>query len=519
MSEAAASTYDELPYGDHVFAYTHPGNLATVAALHGLGPAPIDRCRVLELGCGTGANLMPMALGLPNSRFVGLDLSPRQIAQGRETAGQLGLDNLTLQVRNILEPTDDLGTFDYVLCHGVYSWVPPAVQDRILEVCRTQLAPNGIAYVSYNVFPGWHLRGLVRDMLGFHVADTGDPAERTTQARAFLDFLIDALPNLNTAYGTILKVEVETLRATADSYLFHEHLETDNRPVFFHQFADHAAAHGLQYLAEASPVPLPGQLKPGVIQTLARIAGDRVRLEQYLDFLRCRFFRRSLLCHADARPDWSGAAARLPAFALSSQARPDSDAPDPDPAGREHFATPDKVRFSTNDPALRAALWRLIDARPAAVPFAELLAAARARCPDDAGVSQRLADSLVQLYLGDVVDLHLHPPALVSAPGPRPCASRLARLQAARGDAKLYNLRHRGVEPGPFERALLPLLDGSRDRAALVEFLAAQAQAGAFEVQGSDGRPLTDPALLREVLAGWTDQALDRLARTGLLSA
>jgi methyltransferase-like protein len=519
MSEAPATTYDELPYGDYVFAYTHPANLATVAALYGLRPPPVERCRVLELGCAAGANLMPMALGLPGSEFVGLDLSPRQIARGREVAGQLGLTNLTLQTRNILEPTADLGTFDYVLCHGVYSWVPPPVQDRILDICRTQLSPDGVAYVSYNVYPGWHLRGMVRDMLGFHVAAAGDPAERTAQARAFLDFLLEALPDLKTAYGMIFQKEVEMLRPAADSYLFHEHLEADNRPVYFHEFAAHAAEHGLQYVSEASPVPLPGNLKPGILQKLAELAGDRLRLEQYLDFIRGRTFRRSVLCHAGAKPDPAGAAARLPAFAVSTRFRPVADDPDPDPAGREEFVTASEVRFSTTKPALKGALRRLADASPEAVPFAELLADGRARDPVNGRVAEQLADDLLQLYLIDVVGLHLRPPALAREAGPRPCASPLARLQAARGDAVIHDLRHRSTDPDPFARHLLPLLDGTRDRAALIETLTAQVRAGEFVVSGADGQPVTDPAVQRDVLIHWTAQALHRLAHAALLTA
>src|SRR3954454_103006 len=106
MSAAPATTYDELPYDDHVFAATHPATLATVAALHGLDPPPVDRCRVLDLGCAAGSNLWPMALALPGSEFVGVDLSPVQIARGREVAADLVLANVALHARDVLAPTD-----------------------------------------------------------------------------------------------------------------------------------------------------------------------------------------------------------------------------------------------------------------------------------------------------------------------------------------------------------------------------------------------------------------------------
>jgi methyltransferase-like protein len=279
--------------------------------------------------------------------------------------------------------------------------------------------------------------------------------------------------------------------------------------MYFHQFAAAAAGHGLQYVAEAVPQPLPGHIKPEVLQALAAASDDRLRLEQYLDYLRCRVFRRSVLCHAAAKPDFEGAAQRVPRLAVSSEAKPEADARNPDPAATESFVTPNKLRFTTSDPALRAVLCRLSESRPAAVPFAELAAVA--------GRTDGLAQSLLQLYLGDIVMLHLHPPVLTAQPGPRPTASPLARWQAARGADSIHDLRHRLAKPDPFGRYLLPLLDGTRDRAALVELLAAKSMAGEFEVRDGAGKPATEPDLIRQVLSTWVDDALGRLAKSALL--
>src|SRR5258708_28374425 len=110
-----------------------------MAALVGMKAAPGTRCRVLELGCARGGNIIPMALARPDSRFVGIDLSPRQIADALAVVRQLGLANVELRDIDILQVGKDFGTFDYILCHGVYSWVPPQVQERIMEVCRDNL--------------------------------------------------------------------------------------------------------------------------------------------------------------------------------------------------------------------------------------------------------------------------------------------------------------------------------------------------------------------------------------------
>src|SRR6267142_1438469 len=164
MQPTPRTSYDEVPYDSKAFSETHPDRLATVATLFGMQPADVEHCRVLELGCADGSNLIPMAVGLPESAFAGIDLSPRQVGDGQATIATLGLKNVTLRVGSILDVGADEGIFDYIVCHGVYSWVPPEVQNRILTICNRNLAPNGVAYVSYNTYPGWHVRGMVRDL-------------------------------------------------------------------------------------------------------------------------------------------------------------------------------------------------------------------------------------------------------------------------------------------------------------------------------------------------------------------
>ena len=143
--QSLASSYDEIPYHSRPHYATHPDCLATMGTLMGLHPAPADGCRLLELGCATGGNLIAMAVALPDSRFVGVDLSPRQIAAGAEIVQRLGLRNAELLACDLSAIDRNLGTFDYITCHGVYSWVPAEVQRRILEICGQQLNPQGVA--------------------------------------------------------------------------------------------------------------------------------------------------------------------------------------------------------------------------------------------------------------------------------------------------------------------------------------------------------------------------------------
>jgi SAM-dependent methyltransferase len=149
-----------------------------VAILAGLSPAPVERCRVLELGCARGGNLIPMGVGLPGGSFIGFDLSAGQVAAARAVIDALGLENVAIHHKNILEVGEEIGTFDYIICHGTYSWVPAEVQEKILEISARNLAPDGVACISYNTYPGWRLRGLTRDMMCYHAGRYDRPGDR-----------------------------------------------------------------------------------------------------------------------------------------------------------------------------------------------------------------------------------------------------------------------------------------------------------------------------------------------------
>jgi SAM-dependent methyltransferase len=355
--ESPATSYDEVPYKSYPFPQSHPDRLATVATLLGLSPPPVARCRVLELGCAAGGNLIPMAWALPAGAFVGIDLSARQVTQGRETVRALGLRNVELRHGDIRDVGQDLGLFDYVICHGVYSRVPAPVQDKILAVCAKNLEPDGVAYVSYNTYPGWHFRGLVRDLMCYHAGRFAGPEARVGQARALLDFLAAAVADDDGPYTRLLRAEVDLLRRQPDSYVLHDHLEECNAPIYFHQFVERAASHGLRYLGEADlAVMVPANFRPEVERVLQRLSADTLQMEQYMDFVRNRMFRQTLLCHQHLRPEYLVPPARVAALHVASPARPLTPEPDLRPGVPEGYRGPDGATVSVADPLAKAAL-------------------------------------------------------------------------------------------------------------------------------------------------------------------
>jgi tRNA G46 methylase TrmB len=142
------TAYDEVAYRGRPQLQTHPASLGAYAQLLQLDPAAPERCRVLELGCGDGANLLGLAAALPESTFVGVELAENAVSAGTELARESGLSNVSLQHGDLTALDPKLGTFDYVIAHGVYSWVPAPVRDALLGAFARHHAPSGVAFVS-----------------------------------------------------------------------------------------------------------------------------------------------------------------------------------------------------------------------------------------------------------------------------------------------------------------------------------------------------------------------------------
>jgi cyclopropane fatty-acyl-phospholipid synthase-like methyltransferase len=453
MRSVTLTSYDELPYGDRTHRATDPDLLAVVATLFGMSPAPPDQCRVLELGCAGGGNLSHLAKRLPGSSFVGIDLSERQVSSGREKIRELGLTNVELHAMSILDVQPELGRFDYILCHGVYSWVPSAVRDKILAICATNLMPQGIAYVSYNCYPGWRTRGAVRELMLYHTRRAGDPLDRVRQAREALGFVAASVSNAAGFYGRMIAEEADRLEKAPDDYLFHEYLEDVNDPVYFHEFVEHAAAHRLQYLWEARVGEFGCDLRPEVIQALRQMTPDLISQQQYIDFLTDRRFRSSLLCHDGIVLDRTIPAERMTGFHVVGLAAPQSASPDIASSASEVFQTLEGAGISTNNPVFKAALTCLAQRAPAPLTFRELCAATRDRLratPVEVPIPQEqipyhVADLLRQGALVRLFELHMSP----NRPRGRAAPARRARRGSVRSQANSSPAQPSNAEDSP----------------------------------------------------------------------
>jgi SAM-dependent methyltransferase len=221
MQPESETPYDVVMYPGRAYHEAHPDRLSTMAALYGMSPAPAARCRVLELGCGFGGNLIPMAYQYPDSEFLGIDLGREAIETGGRSVAALALSNIELRHADILEFTAEPASFDYIIAHGVYSWVPAAVRARVLAIFHDNLAPQGVAYVSYNAHPISHLRDIARGIMLFHVRDIADPQQRIAQARAILEFCASASAS-NSVHGAVLRDQLNRTVSEETNSLRHD---------------------------------------------------------------------------------------------------------------------------------------------------------------------------------------------------------------------------------------------------------------------------------------------------------
>ena len=465
---------DSVAYPGLVHPQTHPTQLAPKARLFGLLPASPESCHVLELGCGDGTNLVAMAMAHPNSSYVGVDLSGAAIARGRAVVAESGVTSVRLIEGNLTDIDASWGKFDYILAHGVYSWVPSAVRDAVLRVAGSLLAPDGVAFVSYLALPGAHLREMIRSITRFHTSATLDPEEKIHNAISVIGFLGRASTE-NSLYHQLLQNEFESLRHRDHGNLFHDELADISTPLFFRDFCAEANRYGLQFLTDAEYVEPPGfALTEEAIEVLKPLRENRLLYEQYLDLVHGRRFRQTLLCRA--RGELKLDRSLMDTFFLACAADP-VDAPE-DLSGPEPLSFQGRKRstFRTEHPLSKAVFCELARIYPERLCYEEALRRGADRIDQTLPVSPVDAETfralLTKLYAPSLVELHTGPLPYAARVSERPLASPLAACQVRAGDETVINLSGRPVGlPGPLERFLLLILDGTRTLDATVDEL------------------------------------------------
>ena len=303
-NDVQQTIYSELGYKSMPFPYTTPATLEAYAALVGISSPNPKTARVLELGATYGGNIISQALFNPDATFVGIELSQEQVEKGNEVIANAGLTNVSLIQSDIASIGSEIGTFDYIIAHGVYSWVDDDVKEALLRLIDEHLAEDGIAYISYNTYPGWHTMDEVRQLMMFSNRDKTqfNHKEKVLHGKTIGSIVgsqilkYDNLKERNSKFLGALR----SVMQKDEYYVGHDHLEPNNDPVYFYQFNDHLGAHNLAYLCDADlTLSMVRSFDADIADTLDKLAlNDHVAQEQYLDFMLDTTFRKSIICKA-----------------------------------------------------------------------------------------------------------------------------------------------------------------------------------------------------------------------------
>ena len=303
--------YKELGYKSYPFPFTTPAYLEAYGTLVGLKPPTAKTARVLELGATYGGNIISQAVHNPEATFVGIELSQDQVEKGNKIISDAKLENVSLLQGDILNFDESLGNFDYIIAHGFYSWISDEMKDKLLDIISHHLADNGIAYVSYNTYPGWHTMEEVRQLMlfanrGYDELTHKEKVLRGKTVGSLVGAQILNYDNLKERNSKFLGA-LRSVMQKDDYYVGHDHLEPHNDPCYFYQFNDHLKAHNLSYVCDADlTLSMVRTYDDSIADKLEKLApNSQADQEQYLDFMLDTTFRKSIICKESAAKDIS----------------------------------------------------------------------------------------------------------------------------------------------------------------------------------------------------------------------
>lgn len=421
---------DSISYESLSIAQSHPKHLYTLGLLFGLEPAPLAGAKVLELGCASGGNIIPMAYHLPQTSFLGIDYARDQIQRGIEHTQKLQLSNIELRCQSILD-FNEKNKYDYIICHGVYSWVDEPVRAKILAICKENLKEKGIAYISYNTFPGWAMANIVRELLLWQTCKIQSPSEKANQGHEVLTQFDEALQEINSAYSHLLRSEVNVVLRHSNSQMLYEHLNQTHYQLYYYQFLEQAQAHQLMVFSDAY------------------LSNDAHEDKQWGDFLHNRRFRCSLIVHQQ------------------------------------------KASIKLHPDALKALHFPGLYTKPT---YDEFIKAA---------------------YAGSIRFSAFAPDYSLTS-GDKPIACGYARYQAQMQNI-VTNRRHENIQLSPIAEIILPYLNGTHDRTALVEIIKTAIDAGEFVLLDYQDNAIIQTAHIQREVEVLLEETLNLLAQQALL--
>ncbi|NNE98903.1 MAG: methyltransferase domain-containing protein [Pyrinomonadaceae bacterium] len=510
--------YDSFSYSNDIFTQTHPDTLASIARFKGLESPDIENARILELGCGKGLNLISQAYGLPESEFVGIDLGKNHIDYANRSVEELGLTNVEFKQTDLMDvDAEDFGKFDYIIAHGLFSWVPDAVRKRTLSIYKEMLSDKGVGYLSYNVYPGWHYKKIASDVGKFHTRNEHRPEKKVEEAVEFITFLGENSEKKD-VYKFCLQNEVFSLEKLTPISIFHDTLAEINEPLYFHEFVDLLRENELQFLSEAEFYRMSPSTLTDDARKFVEALDDELLKEQYMDFFTGTAFRQTLFCRESVKLKRETDPEVLNDLYIASPLAPESENPDLFGSKIEKFTTTTGANIQIDNPPAKVALNHLAEIWGDSILFSDLLAHTKTTLEENNYSSDDWDQEFVPIKsifyqlicTSDIVEMHTVRRQIHTEITEKPKINRLAKWQLANCDLILAGYQRVIKIEDEILRHLLNNLDGTRTMDEIY-------RSSTKFIKSLDG--IENKDLILENLKEVTDRHLEQFSRAGLLDA
>jgi len=515
MSEQTRSR--PVPLAASVAPSSHIARVAAVGRLFGIKTAHPSKAKVLEVGCGVGFQLMATAQLFPNSSFVGVDISEQYIEGAQQIASSIGLENVSLvKVSDWHELPK--GKFDYIICKHLYSHLTEEQRGQLFKALESRLDKNGLIFMDYNCLPGWSMHQSLRQMMQMHTSKL-EAGQKVVQAKALLKFLAESNQN-DSPYQRYLTATLDSLKNIDDSVIEKEFLSEQNEAVFFKDFIVQASKHKLGYVGDAEPASmLLDNLSPNAKETLASLKLDLYTTEQYMDFVRNRGHRSSLMCHSEVKISREVTIDRIEDLQVRMRGTVESMAEASDSAV---FALPTGAKISLSGKPAVSLFSALSKHGKRGVSVRDLVTEVTAQLKqgdsalDASKLQQDLSSVLIQGYFRALVDFTFGETMSKSAQMNHPRALPFARWQAERG-LNLNTAFLDSLAADAFINKLLSLCDGSRDQDALLSAMVQAVENSELQLQ-ENNKPVNDKGKIKLVISRLLAPGIQQLSEQGLLA-
>jgi methyltransferase-like protein/2-polyprenyl-3-methyl-5-hydroxy-6-metoxy-1,4-benzoquinol methylase len=486
--------------------------------LFGLEAPKLETARVLELGCSEGGNIIRFALDYPKSYCLGVDLSKVQIDMGCAKLKKLKAQNIELKHLSITDLDESYGKFDYIICHGVFSWVPDEVKEAILEVSNKLLSKNGVSFISYNTLPGWNMINTVREAMLYHSANFQDVNHKIQQSRAALAFLNESLEGQSSPHAKFMKECANEISDKENNYLRHEYLAEENKAFYFHEFVDMANKHSLQYLGDTDIHRMfVGNLPKNAAEKLGAI-NDIVKTEQYIDFIRNTRFRCTILCHQDVTLSRNITMDTIKKLYLSCYVTPEKDLSEVNINDNTNVTmllnNNKETKIIITGTAMKAILYTFAANVGNVMSVDEIVEAATKIYDNKEQILSELASSMGRLIFSGYVKVFSDKPKSIYKITDKPKVSQLIVAQASSfkdGDKPwITNQINQMLGIESYQRFIMPLLDGKNTTEQIKELIFEKLKSGEI-IASKENKGISDDTQLKAIANEAVDATLMQL--------